>query len=215
MTNNLMTFNFNSNQVRTEIINGEPWFSLLDCCKALGIKNASTSVKLPEAGVGKTYCGYESGKKEITIINEPNLYRLIFRSNKPQAQVFADWVYFKVLPSIRKTDGYGVPAQVDMKAIGGLVKKCTAVAIRNEVGRIVQDEVKAVIKDQFVNFVVKSFTMAEELKPLHEVSDDMLLRGLYNWYGTRHRKLLDTVKSVTEENGRLKSKLEIIKKTVN
>lgn len=105
----IIVYKFNQNQVRTKIIDGEPWFCLLDCCKALGIKNAATSVKLSEAGVGKTYCSYDSGKKEITIINEPNLYRLIFRSNKPQAQAFADWVYNEVLPQIRKTGVYGVP----------------------------------------------------------------------------------------------------------
>lgn len=106
MTNAISVFKFNQNQIRTQSINGNPWFCLLDCCKALGIKNAATSVKLSEAGVGKTYCSYDSGKKEITIINEPNLYRLIFRSNKPQAQAFADWVYSEVLPSIRKTGSY-------------------------------------------------------------------------------------------------------------
>ena len=106
MTNIISVYNFNNNKIRTQSVDGNPWFCLLDCCKALGIKNAATSVKLSEAGVGKTYCSYDSGKKEITIINEPNLYRLIFRSNKPQAQAFADWVYSEVLPSIRKTGGY-------------------------------------------------------------------------------------------------------------
>ena len=35
-----------------------------------------------------------------------NLYRIIFRSNKPQALSFQDWVFAEVLPTIRKTGSY-------------------------------------------------------------------------------------------------------------
>ena len=142
--NSLVTFNFKDNQVRTEIIDGQVWFSLADCCRALAIANSRTSVKLPQEGVGKTYTLTNGGKQEITIINEPNLYRLIFRSNKLQAQAFADWVYNEVLPSIRKTGSYGVPVLTEdkavMKAIGGLVKKCCAVVVREEINKVLNPE---------------------------------------------------------------------------
>lgn len=118
MNNQISIYNFNSNPVRTQSINGEPWFCLRDVCGALDIKNQQTSVKLSEAGVGKTYLSSPSGAKQATFINEPNLYRLIFRSNKPQAQAFADWVYNEVLPSIRKTGGYG---SVDVPALAKAV----------------------------------------------------------------------------------------------
>lgn len=140
MTNSISIYNFNNNQVRTANIDGEPWFCLADCCAALKIKqNRDTATRLSQKGVGKTDILTAGGKQEVTFINEPNLYRLIFRSNKPQAQAFADWVYSEVLPSIRKTGGYGVPAPVDMKAVGGLVKKCCAVAVREELAKAFDD----------------------------------------------------------------------------
>lgn len=197
--NSLVTFNFKDNQVRTEIIDGEPWFSLLDCCKALAIKNASTSVKLPEAGVGKTYCSYESGKKEITIINEPNLYRLIFRSNKPQAQAFADWVYSEVLPSIRKTGGYGVPSLTNdraaLKAIGRIVKRCAVSAVREA--------------------IMDVMTTAEQPDFFGEVKDEDLIRAIWGWYAGHHKKTFDAIRAITAENDELKCKLLTIKKAVN
>lgn len=197
--NSLVTFNFKDNQVRTEIIDGEPWFSLLDCCKALVIKNASTSVKLPEAGVGKTYCSYESGKKEITIINEPNLYRLIFRSNKPQAQAFADWVYSEVLPSIRKTGGYGVPSLTNdraaLKAIGRIVKRCAVSAVREA--------------------IMDVMTTAEQPDFFGEVKDEDLIRAIWGWYAGHHKKTFDAIRAITAENDELKCKLLTIKKAVN
>lgn len=138
MKNEISIYNFNQNPIRTTSIDGQPYFCLVDACGALGLSNSrQTKTQLSEAGVTKTYVSYESGAKELTFINEPNLYRLIFRSNKPQAQAFADWVYSEVLPSIRKTGGYGTISKmetpaINMKAIGGLVKKCCGVAVRDE-----------------------------------------------------------------------------------
>lgn len=131
MTNQISIYKFNQNQIRTQIINGEPWFCLNDARQALNIRGSlKKGCTFNEYGLIKNQLIDNLGRQqEAYFINEPNLYRLIFRSNKPQAQAFADWVYSEVLPSIRKTGGYGA---VDMKAIGGMVKKCTAVAIRDE-----------------------------------------------------------------------------------
>ena len=42
----------------------------------------------------------------MTYISEQNLYRVIMRSDKPQAEAFQDWVCGEVLPSIRKNGAY-------------------------------------------------------------------------------------------------------------
>lgn len=44
------------------------------------------------------------------------MYRLVLRSRKPEAAAFTDWVTDEVLPSIRKTGGYGQRAQIDFLA---------------------------------------------------------------------------------------------------
>lgn len=146
MYKNLAIFNFNENSIRTETIKGQPYFCLNDCCSALGIQNSKTSVKLDEKGIGKAYVLTAGGKQQVTFINEPNLYRLIFRSNKPQSQAFADWVYSDVIPSIRKNGIYvrqkapdTNPVQtVDKKAmrsIGCMIKRCCTNAIKQEMNK--------------------------------------------------------------------------------
>lgn len=153
MTNSIITFNFNQNTVRTQAIDGKAWFCFADCRKALGIKGSLKKGTLAEKGVTICRTLTSGGKQSVTFINEPNLYRLIFRSNKPQAQAFADWVYEEVLPSIRKTGAYAVNGEVSVREhtralpsgkreivlsekakqeIGGIVKKCCAVAVREE-----------------------------------------------------------------------------------
>lgn len=108
---NISIFNFESTkQVRTAIHDGgDVWFCLPDVANILAISNANPSrFNLSEAGVHKMYISYESGKKQVTFINEPNLYRVIFRSNKAEAVKFQNWVFDEVLPTIRKTGQYTI-----------------------------------------------------------------------------------------------------------
>lgn len=111
MQTQISIFNFESTkQVRTAIRDGgDIWFCLPDVANILAISNANPSrFNLSEAGVHKMYISYESGKKQVTFINEPNLYRVIFRSNKAEAVKFQNWVFDEVLPTIRKTGQYTI-----------------------------------------------------------------------------------------------------------
>ena len=62
--------------------------------------------QLDEKGVHKMYTPTNGGTQELTFVSEPNLYRVIFRSNKEQAKQFQDWVFSEVLPQIRRTGVY-------------------------------------------------------------------------------------------------------------
>ena len=93
--------------IRTEIINGEPWFCLSDVCKALELTNPSiVKQRLNAKGLSTAYTLTAGGKQELLFINEANLYKTIFQSRKESAERFTDWVTSEVLPSIRKTGSY-------------------------------------------------------------------------------------------------------------
>lgn len=94
-------------QVRTSIINDEPYFSLTDVCRVLEINNPRMAkTRLNEKGVSTTDILTNGGRQQANFINEPNLYKLIFQSRKPEAERFADWVTSEVLPTIRKHGAY-------------------------------------------------------------------------------------------------------------
>lgn len=104
-------FQFHSAAIRTFADDqGEPWFAATDVCKVLGYGNARQTVvdHCREKGVSKRYTLTEGGKQEITVINEPNLYRLIIKSRKPEAEKFEGWVMEVVLPALRKHGRYEV-----------------------------------------------------------------------------------------------------------
>lgn len=109
------SFNFNSSSVRIVIDpNQDLWFCGTDVCSILGYVNAPDAMKkhCKEAGIAKRYISHSSGRKEAIFINEPNLYRLIIKSRKPQAEKFEAWVFEEVLPQIRKTGQYSQPQQL-------------------------------------------------------------------------------------------------------
>ena len=111
---NLQIFNFNSNPVRVELFDNQPHFCLLDVCEIFEIQN-SRRVKtqmLDPQGVRLAYILAKDEKQRRTaFINEPNLYRIIFRSEKPIAKNFQNWVFEEVLPQIRKTGKYQLQPQ--------------------------------------------------------------------------------------------------------
>lgn len=103
-------------EIRVVERDGEPWFVLTDLAKVLGYRDAANAKRVLRDGQYNTLSvsisadlGFSRGRSPI-VINEPGLYRLIMRSNVPNAEKFQDWVTGEVLPTIRKTGAYIDPA---------------------------------------------------------------------------------------------------------
>lgn len=102
--NQLQIFNFNENQVRTILINNEPWFVAKDVCEILEITNPTMALqRLDNDERAKFNLGRQG---ETNIVNEPGLYTLILGSRKPEAKQFKRWVTHEVIPAIRKHGAY-------------------------------------------------------------------------------------------------------------
>ena len=103
-------------QIRTAGTSEEPLFCLKDVCRVLELQVTPTKNRLKTPGVTSIKVGVQTGVKSdgspatqqinMIFINEQNLYKVIMRSDKPQAEAFQDWVCGEVLPSIRKNGAY-------------------------------------------------------------------------------------------------------------
>ena len=105
----LQVFIYGGEQLRTVARDDGLWWVLRDVCRVLGMSNPTMvagRLDDDEKGVSQIYT--PGGPQEMTIINEPGLYAVILRSDKPEARQFKRWVTHEVLPSIRKTGAYGV-----------------------------------------------------------------------------------------------------------
>lgn len=105
-------FTYGDLQVRTTMINGEPWFVAKDVIQVLGMSVSSVSNIMKPLDVDM-HCK----KKVLTVqgpvfmihVNEAGVNMLIMRSNKPEAVRFQRWLASEVLPSIRRHGMYMTP----------------------------------------------------------------------------------------------------------
>lgn len=95
--------------VRTIAIDGEPWFVGKDVAVVLGYANTRDALKKRVDSDDRrgSQIATPSGEQSMTVINESGVYALIFSSRLPSARKFKHWVTSEVLPTIRKTGGYG------------------------------------------------------------------------------------------------------------
>lgn len=112
--NELQVFSYQSNEVRTVMRDGEPWFVLKDVCRVLSIGNsADVFARLDDDEKGVAQIDTLGGKQKMSIVSESGLYNVILRSDKPEAKPFRKWVTSEVLPAIRKTGQYRANALPD------------------------------------------------------------------------------------------------------
>lgn len=103
-------------------IEGKPYFPAKAAAKILGYKDTTNAIKQHCKGVVKHHLPTKGGVQTLNFIPEGDLYRLITHSKLPAAERFEKWVFDEVLPSIRRTGGYGNQA-----ALGTVVEQLTQV----------------------------------------------------------------------------------------
>jgi anti-repressor protein len=126
--NDLQIFNYGERQVRTVLVDGNPWFVGKDVAEILGYAIPRKAVRdhcKKHHDVGGSKIDPPSNiDPQTLIIPESDVYRLVMRSKLPEAEAFQDWVVEQVLPQIRKTGSYGMDpmkALNDPAAMRGLL----------------------------------------------------------------------------------------------
>lgn len=122
MKNQLQVFNFKGANFTVVLINDEPHWIAKEVCDYLEIKNHSDAVSKLKEESQKLKIDYDKckqigltelktlqiGTKGIVLLKEAGLYKLSFKSEKPNAEDFTDWISEEVLPTIRKTGRFDV-----------------------------------------------------------------------------------------------------------
>lgn len=95
-------------EIRTLMIDDEPWFVGKDVAKILGYSDTFGALKKHVDYEDKQNCQNDSFKSNrgLTVINESGLYSLILSSKLTSARQFKRWIISEVLPQIRKHGMY-------------------------------------------------------------------------------------------------------------
>jgi prophage antirepressor-like protein len=105
----ITTFTFHDHDVRV-MIEDQPWFFAADVSKVLGYRRVDYAVRiLDEDEKSIRLIQTDGGAQKYSVITEPGLYRLLMRSDRPEAKPFQKWVVSEVLPALRKSGAYSAP----------------------------------------------------------------------------------------------------------
>ncbi|WP_051309009.1 BRO-N domain-containing protein [Desulfogranum japonicum] len=125
----VIPFSFESQQFRTLIDeDGSILFVATDVATALGYKHPNNAINRHCQGTAKhrTLIDANGRAKDVRVIYEPDLYRMMIGSKLPSAKKFERWVFEEVLPEIRRTGCYVGEQQapaLDMEAVTQAIRK--------------------------------------------------------------------------------------------
>lgn len=112
--NEVQLFNFENHEVRSLLLNNEPWFVGKDVADVLCYSNSRKALndhvdaEDKEVLTSRNVTLKNIPNRGITVVNESGLYSLILSSKLPSAKKFKRWVTSEVLPALRKTGQYQV-----------------------------------------------------------------------------------------------------------
>lgn len=205
----LQIFSFNGLDVRTVLIDGEPYFVGKDIAEILGYVKSRNAIKNHVDDEDKKDApihGDLGGTQTMTVINESGLYSLILSSKLPTAKKFKHWVISEVLPAIRKHGGYLTDEKIEEVLYNPdtLIKLATQLKDERE-GRLIAEQQVAELKPKAsyydtilnnkdlvpVSYIAKDYgysakgfnLLLKELKIQYKLAGTWLLKSKYQSYG--------------------------------
>jgi prophage antirepressor-like protein len=114
--------------VRAQVINNEPWFVAKDVCQALGLQwtghildNIQPSWKGVVNFTTPSSGDRGGGLQTLRVVNMKAVFKLSFRSNKPQADNLANWLADEVIPSLISTGVYAMKGSLNRNGVEGIL----------------------------------------------------------------------------------------------
>lgn len=156
-------------EVRTAVIDGEPWFVGKDIADILGYQNGSRDINVHVEDEDRRIIkstemvDLDIPSRGMLLINESGLYSLILSSNMPNAKRFKKWVTSEVLPSIRKHGIYATDNVID----DILNNPDFGIELLTKLKEERAARVEAEKKNAILTHVNKTYTMTEIAKELN------------------------------------------------
>lgn len=213
-------------EIRTTIVDGEPYFVGKDVAEVLAYKETAKAIRehVDDDDKGVSVLDTPGGKQKMVVINESGLYGLVFGSKLPTAKKFKHWVTSEVLPTIRKTGGYHVPQSPAEQMAQGILaaqkllaeKDATIAKSKQIIGEL---KPKADYTDRILNSkslvtitqIAKDYGISgaamnaklHEMGVIYKLGGQWLLYSKYQAKGYTHSETVD----ITHSDGRADVKM--------
>lgn len=179
-------------QVRTVVIENEPWFVGKDVANILGYANTKDAISSHVEEDDKTIIQrsenttLEIPNRGLTFINESGLYSLIFSSKLPNAKKFKRWVTSEVLPTIRKHGMYATEELLDNPDVA--IAAFTALKAEREKRKLLEAQIETdkpkVIFAEAVDAAQTSILVGDLAKLLKQNGVNTGQKRLFEWLRT-------------------------------
>lgn len=175
-------------RVRTQTVNGKPYFCGADVARALGYSKPQNAIAAHCKGALKRGTPTAGGVQELSFIPEGDVYRLICCSNLPGAERFEAWVFDEVLPGIRKDGGYiaTTPEMTEKEILARavLIGQRTIEEQKQRIAeldsKIEEDKPKVIFADT-VSASKNSILIRDFAKMLHQAGIEIGEKRLFQW----------------------------------
>ena len=178
-------FNFENHEVRSLLLNNEPWFVGKDVADVLGYSNSRKALndhvdaEDKEVLTSRNVTLENIPNRGITVVNESGLYSLILSSKLPSAKKFKRWVTSEVLPALRKTGQYQVKELSGQELMAkALIEAQNVLAAKDK--QIEEMKPKVVFADAVATSHT-SILVGELAKILKQNGIDMGQKRLFAW----------------------------------
>lgn len=144
--NQLQKFMYSNQEVRSTVINGEPWFVAKDVCSVLEISKYRDALsRLDEDERGSVLVDTLGGTQEMGAVNEYGLYSIIMMSRKPEAKQFKRWITHEVIPTIRQHGAYMTPSTIEKVLTDPdfIIQMANQMKTEQEKNRLLQQKIEA------------------------------------------------------------------------
>lgn len=183
--NEIQLFNFENHEVRSLLLNNEPWFVGKDVADVLGYSNSRKALndhvddEDKEVLTSRNVTLENIPNRGITVVNESGLYSLILSSKLPSAKKFKRWVTSEVLPALRKTGQYQVKELSGSELMAkALIEAQSVLAAKDK--QIEEMKPKVVFADAVATSHT-SILVGELAKILKQNGIDMGQKRLFAW----------------------------------
>lgn len=178
--NEITSYVFDGSNVRTLVIDGQPYFVGKDVAEILGYANTrdalSKHVDSEDKNTVAIHDGIKRGNPNQTVINESGLYSLILGSKLPQAKEFKHWVTSEVLPSIRKHGAFMTNEKIEEVLLNPdtIIKLATELKTERERRSIAEQRVNELTpKASYYDLVLSN----ESLVTITQIAKDYGMSG--------------------------------------
>ena len=179
--NEVQLFNFENHEVRSLLLNNEPWFVGKDVAEVLGYERADNAIRnhIDKEDKLMHQISASGQNRNMTIINESGLYSLVLSSKLPSAKKFKRWVTSEVLPALRKTGQYQVKELSGQELMAkALIEAQSVLAAKDK--QIEEMKPKALFADAVATSHT-SILVGELAKILKQNGIDMGQKRLFAW----------------------------------